>query len=144
MTGLRDMTVHRRLCHATIAPDLDQFFHEEVATTGKQSLKRWLDKYKADNGATMYWRWTRLASKLDPPGNRDEFAHATLADAAKVCFVMHLLYIGSLSSVVQFFLRDMTRRSVHELNFSHPVSLPEGTLTLIPFCTFHGCYCEYL
>ena len=67
-------------------------FHGEVASTGKQSLERWLEKYKSDNGATMYWRWVRTATKLDPFGNRDEFAHVTLADAVKVCFLVHLLY----------------------------------------------------
>lgn len=74
-SGLRDMATHRRLCHATVAPDLDQFYHGEVASTGKKSLESWLEKYKADNGAAMYWTWTRPATKLDPPGNRDEYAY---------------------------------------------------------------------
>ena len=64
----------------------------EVASTGKASLERWLEKYKTDNGASIYWRWVRPLTKLDPPGNRDEYAHATLADATKVCFLVHLLY----------------------------------------------------
>ena len=91
-TGLRDMATHIRLCHATVSPDLDQFYLGEVASTGKYSLERWLEKYKEDNEASMFWTWTRPASKLDPPGNRDEYAHATLADSVKICFLIHLLY----------------------------------------------------
>ena len=36
---LRDMTTHRRLCHVTIALDLNQFYHEKIAFTKKKSLE---------------------------------------------------------------------------------------------------------
>ena len=48
-TGLRDMDTHRRLCHATVSSDLDHFFHEEVASTGKRSLERWLSNSRRRN-----------------------------------------------------------------------------------------------
>ena len=89
---LKDMITYRRLCHVTIAFDLNQFYHEKVAFIEKKSLKNWLKKYKTNNDATMYWTWIRSTTKLDSFDNRDEFAYVTLTDAIKMCFTIHLFH----------------------------------------------------
>ena len=89
---LRDMITHRRLCHVTIAFDLNQFYHEKIAFIEKKSFESWLKKYKTNNDATMYWIWIRSTTKFDSLDNRDEFAYVTLINAIKMCFTIHLFH----------------------------------------------------
>ena len=89
---LRNMIIHRRLCHAITTSNLNKFYHDEMITTNKNNLEKWLKKYKIDNEIILYWRWIKMTNKLNSFLIRDEFAHVILTNAIKLCFFVHLMY----------------------------------------------------